>query len=51
LNLAKRKVRELIVKLREEGKTCVEVTEILGVCKSSVSFWTCRYNKTGCFED
>jgi len=51
MNLAKRKERELIVKLRKEGKTCVEVAEILGVCKSSVSFWTRRYNKTGCLED
>lgn len=51
MNLAKRKERELIVKLREDGKTCVEVAEILGVCKSSVSFWTRRYNKTGCLED
>jgi len=51
MNLAKRKERELIVKLRKEGKTCVEVAEILGICKSSVSFWTRRYNETRCLED
>ena len=51
MNLAKKKERELIVKLRKEGKTCVEVAEILGVCKSTVSFWTLRYNETGCLED
>jgi len=51
MNLAKRKERELIVKLRKEGKTCVEVAEILGVSKSSVSFWTRRYHETGCLED
>ena len=51
MNSAKRKERELIVKLRKEGKTCVEVAEILGVCKSTVSFWARRYKKTGCLED
>jgi transposase len=51
MNAAKRKERELIVKLRKEGKTCVEVAEILGVSKSKVSFWTLRYNETGCLED
>jgi len=51
MNLAKMKERELVVKLRRKGKTCVEVAEILGVCKSSVSFWTRRYNETGCLED
>jgi transposase len=51
MNLAKRKERELIVKLRNEGKTCIETAEILGVSKSKVSFWTLRYNETGCLED
>jgi transposase len=51
MNSAKRKERELIVKLRKEGKTCIEVAEILGISKSKVSYWTCRYNETGCLED
>ena len=51
MNLAKRKERELIVKLRKEGKTCIEVAEILGISKSKVSYWTCRYHETGCLED
>lgn len=51
MNTAKIKERELIVKLRKEGKTCIEVAEILGVSKSKVSFWTLRYKKTGCLED
>lgn len=51
MNSAKRKERELIIKLRKEGKTCIEVAEILGISKSAVSFWTCRYNETGCLED
>ena len=51
MNLAKRKERELIVKLRNEGKTCIETAEILGVSKSKVSFWGLRYNETGCLED
>lgn len=51
MNLAKRKERELIVKLRKEGKICIEVAEILGISKSKVSYWTRRYNETGCLED
>ena len=51
MNLAKRKERELIVKLRNEGKTCIETAEILGISKSKVSFWTLRYKETGCLED
>lgn len=51
MNLAKRKERELIVKLRKEGKTCIEAANILGISKSKVSFWTLRYNKTRCLED
>jgi len=51
MNSAKRKERELIIKLRKEGKTCIEVADILGISKSAVSFWTCRYNETGCLED
>ncbi|GAF82235.1 unnamed protein product [marine sediment metagenome] len=51
MNSAKRKERELIVKLRREGRTCMEVAEILGVSKSKVSFWSCRFNETGCLED
>jgi len=51
MNLAKRKERELIIKLRKEGKTCIEVAEILGISKSKVSFWTLRYNETECLED
>jgi transposase len=51
MNLAKLKERELIIKLREEGKTCIEVAEVLGISKSAVSFWTIRYNKTGCLKD
>jgi len=51
MNLAKRKERGLIVKLRKEGKTCIEVAEILGISKSKVSFWSCRFNETGCLED
>ncbi|MFH1101706.1 MAG: IS630 family transposase [Methanobacteriota archaeon] len=51
MNLAKRKERELIIKLRKEGKTCVEVGKILDVSKSAVSYWTRRYNETGCLED
>lgn len=51
MNLAKRKERELIIKLRKEGKTCVEVGEILDVSKSAVSYWTRRYNETGSLED
>ena len=51
MNSAKRKERELIVKLRKEDKTCIEVAEILGISKSKVSYWTCRYNETGCLED
>lgn len=51
MNSAKRKERELIIKLRNEGKTCIEIAEILGVSKSKVSFWNLRYNETGCLED
>ena len=51
MNLAKRKERELIIKLRKEGKTCVEVGKILDVSKSAVSYWTRRYNETGSLED
>lgn len=51
MNSAKRKERELIIKLRKEGKTCVEVGEILGISKSTVSYWTCRYDQTRCLED
>jgi transposase len=51
MNSAKRKERELIVKLRREGKTCIEVAKILGISKSKVSFWTLRYNETRCLED
>lgn len=51
MNSAKRKERELIIKLRKEGKTCIEVGEILGVSKSAVSYWNRRYNETGCLED
>jgi transposase len=51
MNLAKRKERELIIKLRNEGKTCVEVGEILNVSKSAVSYWTRRYNETGSLDD
>jgi len=34
MNSSKRKERELIVKLRKEGKTGIEVAEILGISKS-----------------
>ncbi len=51
MNSAKIKERELIVKLRKEGKTCIEIAKILDVSKSKVSFWTIRHNKTGCLED
>jgi len=51
MNPAKRKERELIIKLRNEGKTCVEVGKILGISKSTVSYWDLRYNETGCLED
>jgi len=48
---AKIKERELIIKLSNEGKPCREIASLLGICKSKVSFWTRRYNKTGCLED
>ncbi len=51
MNSAKIKERELIIKLRKEGKTCMEVAKILGTSKSKVSFWTLRYNETGCLKD
>ena len=51
MNSAKRKERELIVKLRKKGKTCIEIAEILGISKSKVSFWTRRYDETECLED
>jgi transposase len=51
MNLAKQKERELIIKLRKEGKTCVEVAEILDISKSTVSYWTIRHKQTGCLQD
>lgn len=51
MNSAKQKERELIIKLRKEGKTCVEVAELLGISKSTVSYWTIRYKQTGCLKD
>jgi len=51
MNSAKQKERELIIKLRKEGKTCVEVAEILGISKSTVSYWTIRHKQTGCLKD
>jgi len=51
MNLAKQKERELIIKLRKEGKTCIEVGKILDISKSAVSYWSRRYDETGCLED
>jgi hypothetical protein len=47
---AKQKERRLIIKLRNERRTYVKVGEILGNSKSKVSYWTFRYNQTGCLE-
>ena len=51
MNPAKLKERELIIKLRKEGKTCVEVGKILGICKGTVSYWDRRFQETGCLKD
>jgi len=51
MNPAKLKERELIIKLRKEGKTCVEVGKILGISKGTVSYWDRRYKETGSLED
>ena len=48
---AKLKVRELIVKLSEKNKSCREIASILGVGKSTVSFWISRYKKTSSLKD
>jgi transposase len=51
MNPAKLKERELIIKLRKEGKTCVEVGKILGISKGTVSYWDRRFQETGCLKD
>jgi len=51
MNPAKLKERELIIKLRKQGKTCVEVGEILGISKGTVSYWGRRFKETGCLKD
>lgn len=51
MNPAKLKERELIIKLRKEGKTCVEIGKILGISKGTVSYWDRRFQETGCLKD
>ena len=51
MNPAKLKERELIIKLRKAGKTCVEVGKILGISKGTVSYWDRRFKETSCLTD
>jgi len=48
---AKEKERELIVSLREKGKTVREIADLLEVSKSKVGFWMKRYEKTGSLKN
>lgn len=48
---AKLKERELIIKLSNDGKTCREITSLLGVSKSKASYWIVRYKKTNDLKD
>lgn len=51
MNPAKLKERELIIKLKKEGKTCIEIGKILGISKGTVSYWDRRFKETGCLKD
>jgi transposase len=48
---AQLKERELIIKLSNEGKTCREIASLLGIGKSTASYWIVRYNKTNDLKD
>ena len=51
MNPAKLKERELIIKLKKEGKTCIEIGKILGISIGTVSYWDRRFKETGCLKD
>lgn len=48
---AKRKERELIIKLFHDGKTCREIASLLGISKSKSSYWIRRYTMTKNLDD
>src|SRR3989338_2684224 len=51
MNDAKLKIRELIIKLSDSGKSCRYISDVIGVGKSTVSFWVSRHKKTGSLLD
>lgn len=44
-------LRKTIIKLHRKGKTGVEISELLDISQSTVSFWIVRWRKTGILED
>ena len=45
------KERELIIYQRKKGRTVSEISEILGIKRSSVGFWVKKYKDTKTLED
>ena len=51
LKKEKLELRKTIIKLHQKGKKQTEISDLLDVPQSTVSYWIIRFNKTGKLED
>ncbi|PIN80497.1 hypothetical protein COV16_00845 [Candidatus Woesearchaeota archaeon CG10_big_fil_rev_8_21_14_0_10_34_8] len=51
MDMIKLKKRELMIKLKKEGRSYREIGKILGVSKSTVSFWLGRHKNKKSLKD
>ncbi len=51
LNKEKLQLRKTIIKLYQKGKSQPQISDLLDIAQTTVSFWIRRYKKTGSLED
>lgn len=51
MNQSKIEIRKTIIKLHEKGKRQTEISELLDIPQTTISFWIKRYKKTSLLND